>query len=328
MIDLKRLSFGCEHELADFNAKEIEFPCKRTGLYRDRKDYTVTNSNGVANDPSLKLYPYGGEICTPPTDTVSGQAEILQAIVERWPVVRVNYRCNMHVHVRVPGLSEDLTHLKRFARYNAHWLPIILPMVEPIPPLASIPAPEDLPEAKRVLLRGYNRRMRRRRVSHHTVLPPDRLIKQCAARTLTEFFEAEVPKTKIDNRPMWHAQPRAAVNLRQLREPNGTFEVRHWPETLDCNKLAMVGKWVSCYTRCALGDWGVPENIDPVQYFLADGGDLNALPRFECYQHDLEIRYRATVHDGSLPKQVIAENIKAILDGSFDDKLWEAKFKW
>ena len=59
-----------------------------------------------------------------------------------------------------------------------------------------------------------------------------------------------------------------------------------------------------------------------------DYGDLGLLPKFKPYDHSLEIRYRATVHDGSLPKQVIAENIKAILNGTFDDKLWEAKFKW
>lgn len=326
MIVMRGLTHGCEHEFSDWPAKELENCCSYTGLRRDHKDVTIVNSNGIANDPSLREYPFGGEICTPPTVHPSGQAEILRDILERWPTAAVNYRSNLHWHIRVPGLGEDLGALKRFARFNAYWLPIILPIVEPIEPNVYVPQ-HGISEAEQRKLKGFNRRQKRRRVSHHTILPPDRLEKQLAARTVEEFHNAEVPWTKVNPKPMPHAQPRAAVNLRQLLQTD-TVEVRHFPGTLEPAKLAMVGQWCLCYIECALANWDEPAEASPLVYFKERGGDLSLIPLFEPYNHALEIRYRLTCHDGTQPIAVIRCARDQILAGTFQDDYWDQRLKW
>ncbi len=316
MIDLDKISHGCEHELADYDARLIKTLLPEFG--RDVKDITIVNSNGIANDPSLKLYPYGGEINTFPTSDIIGQCKQLSLIKGTFPTAAINYRSNLHWHICVPSLKEDLYFLKRFAQFNWEWLSRMLPIIEPIP-IPSLPKDH-------VGYKGEIRRQRRRKRSHHTILSKSRLEKQLLAETTQQFFEAEVPHSKA-GQPLWHAQSRAAVNLRQLLQTN-TIEFRHFPGTLECDKLAMVGKWCTCYVECALGDWSHPADRNPLRHFLYAGGDLKMLPTFPLYDHSLEIRYRATCHDGTLSKECIAENIEAILKGTFDDKLWNERFNW
>ncbi len=320
MLNLREMTHGTEHELADWNAEDLLRPA--FNLSRDSKDITIVNSSGIANDPSLKLHKLGGEINTPPTDTIEGQCEVLYEILQRWPEATINYRSNLHWHIRVPGLSEDLYMLQRLARYNAHWLPIVLPLIEPIAPCT----PFRNWQRGDLALKGFNRRQRRRRVSHQTILPISRLDGQLAACTVEEFHRAEVPKTK-DGQPMPHAQPRAAVNVRQLLQTD-TIEFRHFPGTLSLTRLYAAGSWCRCYIECALSDWGLPEDRNPMVYYTALGHQIGLLPVFRTYDHKLEIRYRATCHDNTLPREVIAANIAAIEAGTFDDEAWEAKFKW
>lgn len=334
-MNLNKMTFGCEHEFGCWNAKLLSEKLPHFG--RDHKDITCVSRSGIANDPKLKYYIYGGEINTPPTDTINGQAELLEEFLQQFPEASCNYRSNMHFHIHVPGLQDDLKSLKRFAKYNQYWLPIILPKVEPIPrPLESLIVPPataedvlamlEMPTGLNVM-RGALRRFNRRRKSHHTLVTDNRVDSQLAARTPEEFFEAEVPRDKANGRPMWHLAARAAVNLRQLLQTS-TCEVRHWPGTLEPHKVEMVGLWCKIYTQCALTSGDDPSSVDPLTEFLGAGGDLTQFPQFEPYNHALEVRYRATVHDGTLSKECIAENIKAIEDGSFDDEYWNRAYNW
>jgi hypothetical protein len=314
-MDLSQLTFGAEHELADWDASLLKEELPAFG--RDEKDVTIVNSNGIANDPRLTYHKYGGEINTPVSDTIDGQADFLNWFKGRFPEAKVNYRSNLHFHVGVPGLKESLIGLKAFARYNAYWLPRILDWIEPIPK----PSTTDLSLEGRGALRRYKRRKR----SHHTVLPKDRLSFQLIRETPQRFFEAEVPHS--DDKPLWHFQPRAAVNLRQMLQTD-SIEFRHFPGTLDADKLIQVGLWCRCYTISALSDWSYPEEINPVNIFVSNGGNAALIPKFEPYNHALEVRYRATCHDGTLSKTTIVDNIEAILNGSFDDDEWNRKFNW
>lgn len=319
-INLNLVTFGAEHELSTWDVTQLYE--KLPNFSRDIKDCTVVNSHtGIANDPSLKFYKFGGEINTPPTDSIDEQIECLQLIKKQFPEATVNYRSNLHWHIAIPNLIDDLVQLKRFAQYNAHWLPQILDIIEPIPkPLNRVDWPG------RFAFEGAMRRYRRRKKSHHTILPFNRLGGQLAARTVQEFFEAEVPRSK-KGQPMWHAQARAAVNLRQLLQTD-TIEFRHFPGTLDESKLFAVGKWCETYVKCALGDWSHPSDANPLKEFHETGCNIYMLPAFPLYNHPLEIRYRATCHDGTLSKEVIAKNIEAILNGTFNDELWNSRFKW
>lgn len=320
----KGWTYGAEHEWGDI-WRHISLP---RGFKWDERDCTIVNSNGIANDPKGKLYAYGGEINTPPTGTIEAQVDHLSYLKEWWgdselsPAPVVNYRSNLHCHIRVPGLSDDLIALKRFALYNAHWLPIVLPIIEPIP------QPNMSDYLKPGEYRGALRRYKRRKRSHHTVLPPSRLFAQQGAATVAEFLAREVPISG-SGAIMWHAQPRAAVNLRQLRETD-TIEFRHFPGTLAEKELQHCFEWCQHYTLCALGTWVLPADVDPYQEFYPESvaRALGRFPRFEPYNHRQELLYAATCHDGSLRKCQIERNIAAILANEFDVTEWEAVLKW
>lgn len=313
-------TYGTEHEWGDIPRLQ---PLPE-GYGWDTKDCTIVNSNGIANDPLGRLYAFGGEINTPPTDSIYGQVDCLERLKRLYPMAVTNYRSNMHLHVRVPGLEEDLAALKRWARYNAYWLPRILGAVEPIP------APRRGQFTRELDYLGARRRYNRRKRSHHTILAPGRLALQLAATTPEEFFAAEVPRSKA-GAVMWHAQPRAAVNLRQLRETR-TVEFRHFPGTLNADELLQCLQWVKHYTLCALlAVWDEPAQVDPWASFLPGASLLKTtmgFPAFPEYQHALEIRYRATCFDGTVPREQIVRNIKAIEDGTFNDEDYERNLKW
>lgn len=287
MIDHLGWTYGVEHELADWDQRR-GLP-KGEGWGTDRKDVTMVNSNGIAVDPKGKLYPYGGEVLTPPTELVQQQADHLKTFTRMHPEAKVNYRSNLHVHVRVPGLVDDLESLKRIARFNRQWLREVLPLVEPIPR----PWPDD--RGTQAEKDGAMRRYRRRRASHHTIVTDPRVEVQLAAETVEAFFEAECPRAKSDGRPLWHLAPRAAVNLRHLREDVDTVEFRHFPGTLDPDRLVTCVRWCRDYMQLALGlSHGSPIDV----YYQRYGNQ--PWPHFPEYDHGLEVVYRSTIHDGSV----------------------------
>jgi hypothetical protein len=208
--------------------------------------------------------------------------------------------------------------------YNAHWLPKVLPLIEPIPRPREVDYP-GRPSAYEGALIRWSRRKR----SHQTLLTPQRVRRQLEARTPEEFFELEVPRSKA-GKPMWHAQPRCAVNLRQMRETD-TVEFRHSPGTLNEAELRYFLEWCEHYLLCALcPTWGLqPSGLNPLHNFKPELYNAKAdyFPRFEPYDHALEIRYRATCHDLTLPKEQITCNIKAIEDGSFVEEEWDRWWK-
>ena len=296
------ITVGVEHELADISL-DTELP---EGYGRDIKDYTIVNSNGIANDPSGRVYRFGGEINTPPSKTAEDQVAILHDIRRLMPTAKVNYRSNLHVHVRWPGLKKDLILLKRVQAFIHETMPQLLPIIEPIPaPMRmDYPSPDEY--------RGAMRRYKRRRVSHHTLLTKKRLDKQLSAKTIDEFFRFEVPTGSKTDKPMWHMQPRLCVNLRQLIQTD-TVEFRHFPGTLTDSELANSIDWCVHFLGEAIeGYAGATDRLVE---------KLNKqFPVFPPYIHWMERRYRATCHDGTLTIEQIKKNIAAIERGEFDAK--------
>jgi hypothetical protein len=286
-------TFGCEHELADWDSLET-LP---KGFARS-PDYTIVNSNGIAAQPDVRVYRYGGEINTPPTSGPEGQVSCLNQIRNQFPMCSVNHRSNLHVHIRVPGLKDSLKHLKQLQAYIHQELPTVIDLIEPIP-RGGTPA--------------ARKRAKRRRISHHTLLKAERLKHQLEATTLQEFFEREVPRTKA-GKPMWHAQPRLAVNLRQLVQTD-TIEFRHFPGTLNPFELVTCIRWCSEFLLAAF-----------------EGSSLLALyqdkykprynhrykfPRFPGFKEALEVGYQATACHNGLNRTEIVNNINLILEGKF-----------
>jgi hypothetical protein len=293
---MRGLTYGAEHEWGDF---PLDTPLP-PGYGRDRKDITIVNSNGIANDPSGKLYRFGGEINTPPTSTPKGQVECLRELKKLLPNATINHRSNLHIHIRLPGLRDDLKMLKRVQKYIHNNMRSAFPIIEPLPRPKYCSTPEEL--------QGALRRWRRRRVSHQTLLTHGRLSKQLEARSPEEFFRREVPQSK-SGKPLWACQPRLCVSLRQLLETD-TVEFRHFPGTLDEAELLNCIIWCHQFLIYAVDGMA----FDPLLHWA---GGVN-FPQFPPYVHWREVRYRATVHDGTLSKAEIARNIKAIEDGVFE----------
>lgn len=290
-------TYGAEHEWADWPL-ERELP---EGYGIDTRDKTIVNSNGIANDPKGKMYKFGGEINTPPTDTPYGQVECLHELMKLLPEAKVNYRSNLHIHVRVPGLGQDLAKLKQVQLYIHNNMRTVLLRIQPL----QRPVHDNAGGETSEEYHGALRRWKRRRVSHQTLLPKGRLEHQLQATTLEEFYEREVPQSKA-GKPMWHFQPRLCVNLRQHRETD-TVEFRHFAGTMDAPKLWDSVLWCKDFLIYALEGRPIQELLDSKDYGTED------FPQFPSYVHWMEERYRRTVHDGSVPKATIAENIELIL---------------
>lgn len=290
-------TYGAEHEWADW-------PLFRTlpeGYGRDRKDITIVNSNGVANDPTGKFYRFGGEINTPPTTTLLGQIDCLQELKNLLPEATINYRSNLHLHIRIPGLKEDLEMLKQIQLYIHENMPLCFPIIQPMP------RPKREENESLESYNGHLRRWKRRKVSHQTLLTKKRLELQLSANTVEKFFNSEPPQSKA-GKPLWHCQPRLCVNLRQLLETD-TIEFRHFAGTLSKEELETCLCWCFDFIMAALKN-------KPIQQVLAKYRTV-PFPKFPKYDHELERRYRATVHDGTIPKNQIVANINAILKGTF-----------
>lgn len=289
-------TFGAEHEWADWDTTR---PLPE-GYGRDRKDITIVNSTGVANDPKDRLHHHGGEINTPPTTTIIGQVECMRELKALYPEATVNYRSNLHLHIRVPGLRDDLDMLKRLQRHIHTWMPEALPVIEPL----DLPILPQAPERMGEYMKGHKRRLKRMRISHHTLLKPDRVEHQLQAEDVEDFFLREPPQSRTDGRPLFPMQPRVCVNLRQLRETD-TIEFRHFPGTLNEEELDAAFVWCESYLIRALADL-------PVDHLIDNARQL-PLPTFQPYDHWLEERYRRTVHDGTIPKEQLPLNIAAVL---------------
>lgn len=294
-VEFYGLSYGAELELSDWPRGEPLAP----GQDIDERDVTMVNSSGVAVDPRGKVWLHGGEIQTAPTHEVDGQAAQLADIMRKWPETTVNYRSNLHCHVRVPGLREHLPSLRRFQKFVHDWMPLLLPIIEPLPrPVNDYKTEEEYA--------GALRRWRRRRVSHQKLMLSERLKFQLEAESPEDFRDREYRDMRTRAlHPAIH--PRLCVNLRQLWETD-TIEFRHFPGTTRPLELLAAVQWCREFVKMALRE-GEPA-VDPRAVAL---GYADRLPRFERYDHWLETGYEATSVKYH-PRSELPERIEAWLE--------------
>lgn len=298
-VNTKNWTYGCEHELADWDTR-----WGWEGYGRDPEP-NIVNSNGIAADPLLKSYPFGGEINTPPSSSPDVQGELLERFLKRHERAKVNYRTGLHVHIRVPGLIDNLQGLKRLQKY-------IMDNYGVYPLVDRMPAPtEDQYSTKEEYL-GARRRWNWMKMAHWTVIPKDRVESQLRATTVKEFFELEVPKSKT-GKVLWHAQPRAAINLRQLLQTD-TIEFRHFAATLSPLETITAIEWCRDFLAAALSG----DDYSAIRLFV-DKYSNRVFPSLDdCpYIHWMELRWAAT-SVSKLPRGTVDENIKRILAGEFD----------
>lgn len=290
-------TYGVEHELADWDTRK-----GWEGYGRDPEP-NICNSNGIAGDPTLKDYPFGAEINTPPTSSPNGQGDLLTQFLKRHEHVYVSQRVGMHVHVRVPGLRENLQLLQRLQRYVTE-NKRVFQLMDPVPyyDRSDFESEEDYKMSRRWV--QYIRR------SHWTTIPINRVDMQCKATSVSDFFRLEAPVTKVGQKPMFHAQPRAAVNLRQLLQTD-TIEFRSFFQPLDPGEVVTAVEWCRDFLLSAF------DNASALDLFNRSYAKRKfpAAPTFEPW---IERRWEATSHSKN-KRDVVLTNIKRILAEEFDD---------
>lgn len=272
----KGYTYGAELEYADVNRTQL-LP---HGCLWDRKDYTIVNSNGVANDPLGELCIYGGEINTRPTDSIKDQVHLFDQINKfLLPSPVVNYRCNLHIHIGVPGLRDNLKLLKRLLVF------IVDNSFEAYKIVDPIPHPNRFDYPSNEAYSGAMTRFKRRLKSHQHQLPKSVVQSILAASTTDEFFINHAPKS--NGNPVWHLMCRAGINLFQMYKETPTIEFRHFPGTTNSKEFESALVWCDGFTRIALG------HAEGDLKHLSRSFDFK-FPRFMKYDHELELGYRNT----------------------------------
>ena len=295
-------TWGVEHEWGDWHiASPLPLGCSR-----NLKDYTVMNSNGIANDPKGQFYHLGGEINTPPTPSPEGQVEIMRRLKLALPGACVNYRSNLHVHVRVPGLSRNLKLLKRVQYYIHETMPQLLPIIDPLVPpdlLKLMDFPGNIGEYQ-----AAYKRHKRNKVSHHTLLRIDRVHEQGRASTIAEFFDRESPWDEKRQRALHHLQPRLCVSLRQMLDTD-TVEFRHFFGTLDPDELRAACEWAGYYLLCAM-------DREPVESLISRARRM-PFPKAPPFLPRLDKIFLATCE--GVEREARRQAIRQAMKGSFFD---------
>lgn len=275
MYDPASFTFGVELEYGNASTKNPLPP----GNVWNHKDYTIVSSTGVANDPLGELYEFGGEINTRPTNTIGEQVDEIQMINACLnPAPIVNYRSNLHIHVRVPGLNENLEDCKKLLRYIDKYQQEAFSIVERIPVPVSF---NKLPIVYEWEMKRYKRRL----VSHQHVLPPARVKEMLEARTVQEFYEAHASPGKKGRN--WFITPRAGINLRQMWDSTNTIEFRHFPGTLEQDQMQTCLRWCEAFLVAALNTGETPTEVRSKMEFMN-------FPSFAPYEFETEQGYQFT----------------------------------
>jgi hypothetical protein len=275
VIDLKGLTYGCEYEFGDIWRTELP-----EGLTWNEKDYSIVSSTGIANDPRGKAYQRGGEINSVPTDSIDKQLAMFELLMQLHPEAAINHRTNLHLHISVPGLSEDLPALKKLLAYIDANQSAIYQAIEPIP----MPLREDYLSDE--AFKGALKRYKRRKVSHQYKVAKARVEEALQASTVREFFDAH-SKLQGNGKRAYGLTTRAGINLLQLQETN-TVEFRHFTNTLDVKKLASCFVWVAKFIEGALDGASVDELTRAYAYDF---------PEFAPYDFNREVGYQYTNFD-------------------------------
>ena len=288
-LDLNNVTFGAEYEFGDIWRTDLP-----SGLTWNDKDYSIVSSTGIANDPRGKVYQRGAEINSAPTETINEQLELFRSLIDSHPEASLNHRTNLHLHIRVPGLSQDLPTLKKLLSYVHTHETEVYDAIEPIP----VPNKEDYESSE--AYKGALKRYKRRKVSHQQKVPAARVQKALKANTVEEFLAAHAP-VNAKGEPAWGLTTRAGINLLQLKETD-TIEFRHCTNTVDVNLLASCFHWVKNFIPLALDDAPVVELLSQYEY---------KFPPFLAYNHAMEIGYQYTNFD-KLSRQTVETRLSAM----------------
>ena len=275
---MNNYTYGSEIEAADWDTRK-ELP---EGSTLDKLDYTIVNSSGLANCPKKQMNVYGGEVNTrvadSPEDAVDAMMDVYNAIAP----YTFNYTCNLHIHVGIPDLANDLDALKRVIQYIRKHERELYDEVLP-----AIPRPDkaDKPAMKR---------FRQRNKSHrHTI--SETIYQEKMAATTVEEFRAAHGVYKNGKFAAFNAI-RCGVNTNSLWK-SGTVEFRHFTASDDPAQLLWCFEWCKHFLDCALNR---PE-VSPLMLLEELGGVFN-MAEFPPFDHKMDEIFQLTHFDKSSRK--------------------------
>lgn len=297
-------TFGAEVEWGDID-RTRELPKE---FYWDIKERTVMNSNGIAVDGAGKHWKKGGEILFAPAESVQALTYNFSQLLALFPEAALTHRNGIHIHIRVPGLKEDLAALKSLQQYIHTHLKDALPILEPI----SNPLRFDYKtEEDYELAIWHSKRMKR---SHQSFVAQTFLDRQAAATSPKEFFQKEKPQ-RPNGTYAEHLMPRCCVNLRQMLQTD-TIEFRHFFSTLSVLEFEAAAFWCERF----LHHWRIGSTKEMVilDAKLTAPRIPKETPRFDPI---LERRFRLTAWDGTVKPDVALANAKLIEAVTFSNSI-------
>ncbi|MEK6882107.1 MAG: hypothetical protein AABY22_20995, partial [Nanoarchaeota archaeon] len=209
-----------------------------------RKDATICNSSGAANDPLKVLNKYGSEIQTRPCRSPEELLDLTFQIYKLFPKITFNYTSTLHTHIRVPGLREDIFSLRRLAVYAEKYVHQMFRLIDPI----FEPLPKDYRSPMEY--QGAMKRHQRRMVSHWYELNRHAYKAMKKAKTPEEFALAHrLSTTGQLLHP--HQETRAGVNFHQLWQTD-TIEFRCFTMSTDPQCLLSAFTWPILFVKAAL----------------------------------------------------------------------------
>ena len=289
MTDFSMCTYGAEYEFGDIYRTELPH-----GLTWNEKDYSIVSSTGIANDPKGRAYQRGGEINSVPTKYPEQQLAMFADLMEQHPEARVNHRTNLHLHICVPGLSEDLESLKRLLAYIDTNQVAIYEAIEPVP----VPVRAEFQSDGSY--KGAVKRYKRRLVSHQYKVPAARVAEAMQATTVREFFDAH-SKLQGNGKRAYGLTTRAGINLLQLQETN-TVEFRHFTCTRNVKELQHCFNWVSKFIPAALDNAPVAELVGVANY---------QFPAFAPFDFAMECGYGYTNFQHN-SRKVVEERLRKL----------------
>ena len=243
-MTLGKWTYGAEIEWIDTD-RSIPVP-EWCGAW-DPKDVTLVNSNGKANDPTLETCGLGGEINTKPTVTIEGQVEIFTHLKELLNP-NINYRCNLHVHVGIEGLKEDLDSLKKLFQYTLDNQDYVFDemLFYPRPTAEEFPDPEDFKLAKSFY--------RQQKYWAKARVPNTRVPGIMSANSPKEFYDGHFHWNEEQQRRQYSiAIVRAGINIRSLFKHN-TVEFRIFTASTNPDQLRDCLQFAHEYMDAALNN--------------------------------------------------------------------------
>ena len=223
-------TYGAEIEAADWDTR-VTLP---EGSTVDMLDYTIANSNGLANDPRKQMNVFGGEVNLKPCDSIVEAVNEMMRVYSAMGNYAFNYTCNLHIHIGVAGLADDLEALKRLNDYIYNTdLDSLLP---------AIPKPDKSDKSAMG-------RFRQRKKSHRHTISETIYNERMVANTVEEF-KATHGVYKNGGFAAFNAI-RPGINMNALFK-HGTIEFRCFPACDNPVQLSYIFRWCDNFINCAL----------------------------------------------------------------------------